>query len=123
MPADWFAGDVSAAAAAGLISGFGDGTFRPDAKVTRSEQAAILARALHFIGQNGTATAAEASPSLESFKDTAAISWGREDWNTVIQAGLMNGVSPEMLMPGANATRAQSAVLMQRFLSLAGFIQ
>ncbi|KWX73217.1 glycerophosphodiester phosphodiesterase family protein [Paenibacillus jilunlii] len=125
QPADWFAGDVSAAAAAGLISGFGDGTLRPDAKVTRSEQAMMLARALRYIGQDGAAggAAAESAPALEKFKDAAGISWGHEEWNLVIQAGLMNGVSQELLMPGMSATRAQSAVLLQRFLSLAGFIQ
>ncbi|WP_244884056.1 glycerophosphodiester phosphodiesterase family protein [Paenibacillus graminis] len=125
QPADWFAGDVNAAAAAGLISGFGDGTLRPDAKVTRSEQAVMLARALRYIGQDSAAgsAAAESPPALELFKDAAGISWARGEWNIVIQAGLMNGVSKELLMPEMSATRAQSAVLLQRFLSLAGFIQ
>lgn len=122
QPADWFADDVSAAAAAGLISGFGDGTFRPDAEVTRSEQAVMLARALRYTGGDAMVTAGGPS-KLEQFSDAAAISWGRDDWDMVIQAGIMNGISPDLLMPGANATRAQSAVLLQRFLSLAGFIQ
>ena len=42
----WYSGPVERAAALGITSGYGDGTFRPDAEVTRAEMSALLLRAL-----------------------------------------------------------------------------
>jgi hypothetical protein len=45
---DWFAGEVARAVKAGYVSGYPDGTFRPDAPVSRLEAAMLLHRALHL---------------------------------------------------------------------------
>ena len=43
---DWFAGSVQAASDLGLVGGYPDGTFRPDAYITRAETVAIVNRML-----------------------------------------------------------------------------
>ncbi|WP_156130832.1 hypothetical protein NYE80_07845 [Paenibacillus sp. FSL H7-0357] len=40
------------------------------------------------------------------FQDAASISWAREEWNMVIQAGLMKGLSQKLLMPEMSTTAA-----------------
>ncbi|MBB6446056.1 C40 family peptidase [Bacillus benzoevorans] len=44
----WYAADVAAIKEAGIINGFADGTFRPDANMTRAEMAVILQRAFNL---------------------------------------------------------------------------
>lgn len=44
----WYAADVAAIKEAGIINGFSDGTFRPDANMTRAEMAVILQRAFNL---------------------------------------------------------------------------
>jgi hypothetical protein len=43
---DWFAGSVGAAVKAGLIDGFGDGSFKPDGTLTREQMAVLMVRAM-----------------------------------------------------------------------------
>ncbi|MHB8156693.1 MAG: S-layer homology domain-containing protein [Desulfocucumaceae bacterium] len=43
-PSDWFAGEIARAKAAGYISGYQDGTIRPDNNVTRQEVAAMITK-------------------------------------------------------------------------------
>ncbi|MFP4974122.1 glycerophosphodiester phosphodiesterase family protein [Paenibacillus sp. CN-4] len=119
---DWFAPYVAAAAQAELIGGYGDGTFRPDASVTRAEQAAMMARALRYAGLDQAAAGNGSGGGVDRFKDAAAVRWGKEDWNTVLRAGLFGGVTADTLQPEAKSTRAQSAVLLHRFLTTAGYI-
>ena len=45
---NWYAADVAAIKEAGIINGFSDGTFRPDANMTRAEMAVILQRAFNL---------------------------------------------------------------------------
>ncbi|GIP50281.1 hypothetical protein J53TS2_38720 [Paenibacillus sp. J53TS2] len=54
-PSDWFAGAVNAAAKAGFVDGFEDGTFKPNANITREEMAVMIAHAMSFAGQQPAA--------------------------------------------------------------------
>ncbi|HZG75125.1 MAG TPA: S-layer homology domain-containing protein, partial [Paenibacillus sp.] len=63
----WYEGAVGAAVAYGLVTGFEDGTFRPNDRVTREQMAVMLERALTFAG--GTASAAAG----DAFADQADI--------------------------------------------------
>ena len=47
----WYAGAIGAASAAGLIEGYADGSFRPDARITREQVAVMLARAARYAGE------------------------------------------------------------------------
>src|SRR5690606_22554503 len=71
----WYAGEVGAAALSGLVSGFGDGKFRPAEQITREQLAVMAARAMAFAGKSAEAGA---SSSLMVYTDEVAISdWAR----------------------------------------------
>ncbi|WP_334076693.1 glycerophosphodiester phosphodiesterase family protein [Paenibacillus sanfengchensis] len=121
--AAWFAPYVRAAVRSGLVGGYGDGTFRPDAQVTRGEQAAMMARAMRISGSAAVSGPADGSGRLAGFKDAGEIRWGRADWETVLEAGLFNGVAGNRLNPAAASSRAESAVLLYRFLQWSGDLE
>ncbi|CAH0120162.1 hypothetical protein PAE9249_02675 [Paenibacillus sp. CECT 9249] len=120
--AAWYAEDVSAAAAAGLVNGYADGTFRPDQTITREELAAMTVRALSYIGVAAEIPAAQQADLLGRYKDAGRIGWAKAEIAGAIEAGLIQGMANSELGPDKSATRAQSAVMLKRLLSKAGFI-
>lgn len=119
---DWYAEAVAAAASAGSLGGYEDGTFRPNREITREEQAAMMVCALRIVGLETGMTQAKQEEILAAFKDTGQISWSKSDVAAALQAGLMNGMTSDTIDLQSFATRAQSAVLLKRFLGKAGFI-
>lgn len=120
--AAWYADDVAAGAAAGLISGYADGTFAPEAFITREEQAAIMIRALSRVNIGVQLAPSEQDVILSGYKDAGLIKWSKADMAAAIAAGLISGTTADTLESGSLATRAQSAVMIQRFLVTAKFI-
>lgn len=115
----WYADAVGAAAGAGLVQGFADGTFAPDAKITREQMAVMISRALAFAGKPKASDAQQ----LASFKDLGDISaWARDGASQVVATGIMNGVSPSSFQPSAYASRAEAAVVLKRLLQHVQFI-
>lgn len=115
----WYSGDVNAALQAGIISGFGDGTFRPDEEVTREQMAVIIANAMQ-----ATSTSVQADISkLSAYKDQATISpWARGSMTQAVEAGIIKGVTVDTIEPTEQATRAEAAVMLKRFLGFVEFI-
>lgn len=118
----WYAGIVSAAAQTGIVDGYEDGTFRPNAPIAREELAAMVVRALDFAGKEVTVSAGEVQSYLAKFTDAGAIVWGQKELAAAVKSGLVDGVTDTTLVPRANATRAQASALLARFLGNAGFI-
>ncbi|WP_159881033.1 glycerophosphodiester phosphodiesterase family protein [Paenibacillus puerhi] len=118
----WYAADVAAAAEAGLVGGYEDGTFRPGQSITREEQAAMILRALSYAGAPVSLPASGQAAALDAYADADKLGWARAEVAAAIDAGLMNGMTPSTLEPQGEATRAQAAVMIKRFLSKAGFI-
>ncbi|WP_239633163.1 S-layer homology domain-containing protein [Paenibacillus sp. H1-7] len=116
LPSDWYAGVVGAAAKAGLVDGFEDGTFKPNANITREQMAVMAARAMTIVGKKAAADA----QGLASFSDSASISsWAKEAAAQTVTAGIMNGMTASTFVPGENATRAEAAVMVKRLLQYA----
>ncbi|MFC4597873.1 S-layer homology domain-containing protein [Cohnella hongkongensis] len=116
---DWYAGAVEAATKRGLIEGYEDGTFRPNAFVTREQMAVMLARAIRFAGELPQAD----SGALERFADhTAVAGWAKEAAAQLLAAGVVEGVGRTAFAPKQPATRAQSAVMLTRTLRYLTFI-
>ncbi|MDQ8737268.1 pectinesterase family protein [Paenibacillus sp. LHD-38] len=115
----WYAGSVAAAVHAGLMKGSGNGTFRPEDRISREEMVVMIARAAAFAGQeNGTA-----SPVSQSFSDYGDISdWAKDSVDWAAQAGLVNGLGDGNFAPGYETTRAQAVVIIKRMLQGLGFI-
>ncbi|WP_214627558.1 S-layer homology domain-containing protein [Paenibacillus agaridevorans] len=123
---DWFYGYVHAAYKAGLVDGVSESRFEPDAAVTREQIAVMTDRALKFArsGQSrAEATQGSGTTGLAPFNDRAEVSvWARTGVETMINAGLMSGISEHRFAPHESATRAQAAVLVKRLLLHLGFI-
>ena len=108
----WFAKAVAWAAANGIVNGYGSGLFGPNDPVTREQLAAILYRYAVYGGM----TAATLEENLGSFADTAQLSaYAIQAMNWAVGQGLING-SGSNLVPKAQATRAQVAAIIHRYL-------
>lgn len=115
----WYAGAIGAASAAGLIEGYADSSFRPDAAVTREQVAVMLARAVQYAGE----LPLQDTSALESFSDHDQVSeWAKGSAADLLAAGMIEGVGNAAFAPQAYATRAQSTVLLNRMLLYLNFM-
>lgn len=102
---------VAWAAANGIVTGTGSTSFSPDAKVTREQLAAILYRYAQYKKQD-----TDAGAKLDSFSDAGNVSgYASEALSWAVSEGLINGASGR-LMPKGDATRAQVAAILHRFV-------
>ena len=109
---DWYAQAVNWAASVGVVNGFDDGTFQPNTAITREQLAAILMNYAQYKGQDVSARA-----TLDTYNDATAISsWANDVMSWAVAEGLLTGVTNDQLQPQGNATRAQVAAILQRFL-------
>ena len=102
---------VTWAADNGIVNGTGATTFSPNANVTREQMAAILYRYAQY-KQYGTT----ASAGLNGFSDAAKVStYAKAPLSWAFAEKLVNG-SEGRLLPTGNATRAQVAAILHRFV-------
>lgn len=86
----------------GYISGYTDGSFKPNASITRQEAASVVARALSLTG----------TPATE-FKDAGKISsWAKAAANACKASGIFSGDEKGNFNPTKNITRAETAKVM-----------
>ncbi len=113
VPAEsYYARAVAWAAQNGIVKGMDEQTFEPDTPVSREQIAAILERYADFKG-----CTTEESGALASFLDAAAVSeWAVDNVKWAVGTGLLNGRDDGTLDPLGNATRAEVAAILQRFL-------
>ena len=114
LPGSWYAQAVSWAYDKGIVTGVTATSFQPGAPVTREQLCAILCRYAALTGKNTAASA-----SLDAFTDRAQVSaYAEASVRWALQAGLLTGVGDGRLAPRSGVTRAQLAVLLQRFAGL-----
>ena len=102
---------VTWAADNGIVNGTSTTTFSPNANVTREQMAAILYRYAQYKKYNTAA-----SSSLNGFTDQASVSgYATASLEWAVAEKLVNG-SAGKLMPTGNATRAQVAAILHRFV-------
>ena len=107
----YYASAVRWAAANGVVTGYADGTSRPNDPITRQQMAAILWRyAGSPAAEPGTDYADESA--IASYAVTA-VDWARD-------AGVISGRDGNRFDPSGRATRAQAAVILHRYLELTG---
>jgi hypothetical protein len=100
----WYYGDVAKAVTAGFVSGFDDGTFRPNNKITRQEAAVMLARIVPTYGY---------SANLSRFADYRSIAdWAYTAMSKVCGKGYISGYTDGMIHPLDSLTRAQAAKII-----------
>lgn len=122
---DWYADTVYTAAAADLVNGYPDGTFQPNDTITRAEMSAMIVRAMEFTG--GTDPLAVLTPdqiqsALATYQDQNQLDWARTYVAVTVREGIIQGMTETTLDPHSNATRAQAAVMLERWLSSIKFI-
>ncbi|MDB5055743.1 MAG: hypothetical protein JWM44_3793 [Bacilli bacterium] len=109
---DWFSKAVTAATQVKLLKGNDDGTFRPDATITRAEMAVILARILAYASPE---FAPKTSSAALRFDDAAEIpTWADESVARMQLAGLV----PEggVFGPTVQVTRTECAYMLEQML-------
>ena len=108
----YYAAAVSWASSNGIVNGYSDGTFRPNNLITREQMAAFLYR---YASQKGRDVSDRTE--LGVFTDMGQIaSYAVEPLRWAVAAGMINGTSADTLSPGGNASRAQVAVILNRFV-------
>ena len=107
---DWYATAVNWAAANGIAGGISADTFAPNDPITREQLAAMLMNYAQYKGMDVSARA-----DLSGYSD-APSTWASEAVQWAVAEGLLAGVTDDELQPQGQATRAQVAAIMQRFL-------
>ncbi len=108
----WYAQAVAWTTENGIFNGYGDGTFQPDTPVTREQLAAIFHRYAAFTGSD-----TDARGDLTPYVDSGSVSeWAVESIRWAIGTGLMQGKGGNTLDPIGQATRAEIAAILHRFI-------
>lgn len=107
----WYTDAVAWAAENGIVGGVGNGKFDPNGNITREQMAAILYR---YAQKKGFDTSAKGD--LNGFPDKASVSaWATDAIAWTVAEGIINGNGGK-LDPQGNATRAQVATILMRFI-------
>ena len=124
VPANvWYAGVVAAAAKAGIVKGFEDGTFRPDEPITREQVAAMVTRALKVAGKEVALTPAERERLLAVFADRGAIGgWALDAVAVAVKEGIVRGRTVDTFAPQGTATRAEAVTMLKRLVTSVGWL-
>ena len=101
----WYNTAVSTLSSMGIITGYPDGMFRPNAAITRAEFAAIAAR----FDSNGDKTAAK-------FSDIANH-WAKDEISIAYNNGWITGYPNGTFGPQRDITRAETMTLVNRVLN------
>ena len=111
----WYTDAVTWAVLNDLVNGYADGTFQPNADITRQELAVILWRLAKQMGMDVTSDSAV----LLNFTDRDEIaSWAAEAVAWAYQCGILGGYSDGGMAPTAGASRIEAAAMIARFLEL-----
>lgn len=100
---------IEALAAREIINGMGDGTFAPNATMTRAQYATIVVKALGLTPK-----------ANNKFKDVAANAWYAPYVGTANTYGIVKGVSDTEFNPEGTITRQEAAVMTVRAAKLCG---
>ena len=114
----WFTQAVAWAAENGIVNGVGNHKFEPDSNITREQMAAILFR---YAAKSGFDTSARGN--LDQYPDRGDVSgYAVEPLSWAVAEGLIKGTDNGngiLLDPQGNATRAQVATIIMRFIRTA----
>jgi transglutaminase-like putative cysteine protease len=111
----WAYEEIYKATARGILSGYPDGTVRPNALVTRAEAAVMLSR---VIGVSYAASHGSAAESDLPYTDVSpsTYAWAIGGISNLYRQGIMRGVAAETFAPEKAITRGEGATLVYRWL-------
>jgi len=110
----WYADSVAWAAECELVTGYPDGSFKPNSPILRQELAKLIVSFLEHMNVTEKGT-----PLTESFTDTDSFpKWAAEFIEKLRETGLVGGDDAGNFKPKANASRAEIATVITRLLPL-----
>lgn len=102
--------------AAGVVTGYPDGTMRPDAPITREAAAVMICRAMQV---SGWSLGSGNESVLNAYSDGQSVSgYARSAMAVLVENGIFSGDNLGRLLPGQTMTRAEMAVVLARTLTL-----
>lgn len=102
----WFYDNIVFIEKEGLISGYEDGTFKPNNPMTRAQFASMMANYLKLNEGNNPI----------DFKDVKENYWAKDAINILSSHGIMVGKSKNEFKPNENITRAEAATIFNKVL-------
>lgn len=106
----WFAEPVNALNAREIVSGFGDGSFRPDNKVTREQFIKLIVSMFDLVDQS----------AQSSFKDVSKDAWYYTYVASAEKLGITNGIGNGAFGAGKEITRQEMAAMVYRAMNVLG---
>jgi hypothetical protein len=120
---DWYERVIQTAYANDLITGFEDGSFKPNDKITREQAMTIIAKAMKITGLSKKLEAEAGSSQLQAYRDVTQIAdWASQGVADALQARIVTGRDATLLAPKAHTTRAEIAAMIQRLLKQSDLI-
>ena len=112
-------GYVSAAYTLGIVSGYEDGTFRPDNNITRQEMFTMLRNLMILLGSAPVLDDGDIDGLLSRFDDGSDVhAWARSATAAAVHRGITTGDvidGKTLLSPHAHTTRTQAVIMAHRF--------
>ena len=109
----WYADAVAWAAENGIVNGVSDTEYAPNANITREQLATMLYRYAQYSGMD----AVDLRENISGFADADSVSeYAVQALNWAVGEELVNGMGDNTLAPQGNATRAQAAALLMRYV-------
>lgn len=110
---DWYASAVIWASNAGIVSGYGDGTFGSNDNVTREQMATMMYRYANYLALDTVPKMAD----IEGYSDANKVSaYALDATKWAVGYGLISGTTPTTLNPLGNTSRAECAAIAERFM-------
>ena len=110
----YYAPYVNWAAKTGIVDGTTSTTFAPDSNITREQMAVIMKNYADKMGYSIPKTL-----EAVTFADNAQISsWAKDAVKAMQQAGVLSGKENNRFDPQGNATRAEAATVLHRFVEV-----
>ncbi|NIK69720.1 carbohydrate binding domain-containing protein [Paenibacillus sp. BK720] len=103
----WAESAVNRMASFGVVSGYGDGAFKPGSPISRAEFIVMLDRIFGFAGQDES-----------GFQDVAPDAWYSDAVTRASGSGIVRGVDAKHFAPNAGITREDAAVMIDRAFEL-----
>ena len=104
----WYNNAISTLSNMGIINGYEDGTFQPNASITRAEFTAIATRFFDYTAEYDGA-----------FNDVSRSAWYADCVQAAVDMGLVDGYPDGGFHPNSNITRAEAVTIVNRVLNRA----
>jgi hypothetical protein len=101
-------------AMAGVITGYPDGTFRPEGNITRAEMCSLLMKTrMQLVTGESLGT-----PEAMAFDDVKISHWAAAYIAQAAKLGVVKGYPDNTFKPGGNITRAEGLAMIARFAGI-----